>query len=101
MEKKNLEDLGCSFYKVEGTDVQVVITSGKEWKDISVFKLEKGNVVMLPAESNDFCGERPNRETWSKLEWLKSFGVNKAMPIDEKDVNSILKEYAKDYLSNH
>ena len=37
---KSLEKLGCSFYKVEGTDVQVCITSGKDWKDIAVFKLE-------------------------------------------------------------
>ena len=33
--QKNLEKLGCSFYKVEGTDVQVCITSGKDWKDIA------------------------------------------------------------------
>lgn len=99
MEKqKSFEELGCSFYKVEGTDVQVGITSGKDWKDIAVFKLEKGEVVMLPVESNEFRGERLNRTTWSQLEWLKSFGVNKAMLIDEKEANSMLKEYVRDYL---
>lgn len=98
--QKSLEELGCSFYKVEGTDVQVGMTSGKDWKDISVFKLEKGNVVMLPAESNDFRGERPNREAWTRLEWLKFWGVSKVIPIGEKEANSMLKEYVKDYLSN-
>ena len=102
MEKqKSLEELGCSFYKVEGMDVQVGMTSGNDWKDIAVFKLEKGKVVMLPAESNGFHGERSNREAWSRLVWLKSFGVNKAMPIAEKEANSMLKEYVKDYLLNH
>ena len=48
--QKNLEKLGCSFYKVEGTDIQVCITSGKDWKDIAVFKFEEGKVVMLPVQ---------------------------------------------------
>lgn len=101
MEKqKSLEELGCSFYKVEGTGVQVGITSGKEWKEIAVFKFEEGKVVMLPVESNEFHGERPNRATWSQLEGLKSFGVNKTMLIGEKNANPMLKEYMKDYLSN-
>lgn len=99
--QKKLEKLGCSFYKVEGTDVQVCITSGKDWKDIAVFKFEEGKVVMLPVESNEFRGERLNRATWAQLEWLKSFGVNKAVLIDEKDANFMLKEYETDYLSNH
>lgn len=99
--QKSLEKLDCSFYKVEGTDVQVCITSGKDWKDIAVFKLEEGEVVMLPVESNEFRGERLNRATWSQLEWLKSFGVNKAVLIDEKDANSLLKKYVTDYFSNH
>lgn len=98
---EKLEKVGCSFYKVEGTDVQVCITSGKDWKDIAVFKLEEGEVVMLPVESNEFRGERLNRATWSQLEWLKSFGVNKSVPIDEKDANSLLKKYVTDYLCNH
>lgn len=102
MEKqKSLEKLGCSFYNVEGTNVQVGITSGGDWKDIAVFKLENGKVMMLPAESNDFRGERLNRKTWSQLEWLKSFGINKALPIDEEKADSVLKEYVKDFLSNH
>nr|WP_294854786.1 hypothetical protein [Prevotella sp.] len=99
--QKSLEKLGCSFYKVEGTDVQVCITSGKDWKDIAVFKLEEGEVVTLPAEGNEFRGERLNRATWSQLEWLKSFGVNKAVLIDEKHANSLLKKYVTDYFSNH
>ena len=98
---EKLEKVGCSFYKVEGTDIQVCITSGKDWKDIAVFKFEEGKVVMLPVESNEFRGERLNRATWSQLEWLKSFGVNKAVLIDEKDANFMLKEYVTDYLSNH
>lgn len=98
---EKLEKVGCSFYKVEGTDVQVCITSGKDWKDIAVFKLEEGEVVMLPVESNEFRGERLNRATWSQLEWLKSFGVNKSVSIDEKDANSLLKKYVTDYLCNH
>lgn len=98
--QKSLEELGCSFHKVEGTDVQVGITSGKDWKDIAVFKFENGKVVILPVESNGFRGERPNREAWSRLEWLKSFGVNNAMSIGEKEANSMLKEYMKDYLFN-
>lgn len=98
---EKLEKVGYSFYKVEGTDVQVCITSGKDWKDIAVFKFEEGKVVMLPVESNEFRGERLNRATWAQLEWLKSFGVNKAVPIDEKDANSLLKKYVTDYLSNH
>ena len=99
--QKGLDEFGCSFYKVEGTNIQVCIISGKDWKDIAVFKLEKGEVVMLPVESNEFRGERRNRATWSQLKWLKSFGVNKAVLIDEKDANSLLIEYVTDYLSNH
>lgn len=60
---------------------------GKDWKDIAVFKYEDGKVVLLPVESNEFRGERLNRATWSQLVWLKSFGVNKAELIDEKDAN--------------
>ena len=33
---EKLEKVGCSFYKVEGTDIQVCITFGKDWKDIAV-----------------------------------------------------------------
>ena len=98
---EKLEKVGCSFYKVEGTDIQVCITSGKDWKDIAVFKFEEGKVVMLPVENNEFSGERLNRATWSQLEWLKSFGVNKAVLIDEKDANFMLKEYVTGYFSNH
>ena len=56
---------------------------------------------MLPVENNEFSGERLNRATWSQLEWLKSFGFNKAVLIDEKDANFMLKEYVTGYLSNH
>lgn len=98
---EKLEKVGCSFYKVEGTDIQVSITFGKDWKDIAVFKYEDGKVVLLPVESNEFRGERLNRATWSQLVWLKSFGVNKAVLIDEKDANFLLKKYVTDYFSNH
>ena len=99
--QKGLDEFGCFFYKVEGTDLQVCITSGKDRKDIAVFKSEKGKVVMLPVESNEFRGERLNRAPWAQLEWLKSFGVNKAVLIDKKDANSMQKKYVTDYLSNH
>ena len=98
---EKLEKVGGPFYKVEGTDIQVCITFGKDWKDIAVFKFEEGKVVMLPVENNEFSGERLNRATWSQLEWLKSFGVNKAVLIDEKDANFMQKEYVTGYLSNH
>ena len=68
---------------------------------VAVFKFEEGKVVMLPVESNEFRGERLNRATWSQLVWLKSFGVNKAVLIDEKDANFLLKKYVTDYFSNH
>ena len=60
---EKLEKVGCSFYKVEGTDIQVCITFGKDWKDIAVFKYEDGKVVLLPVESNEFRKWRQKSKT--------------------------------------
>lgn len=98
--QKSLEELGYFFYEVKGTDVQFCITTGTDWKQIQVFKFENGRVVEYPIESNQFHGERPNRNLWSQLGLQYVFGLGKAMPIDEKKANSVLKEYVKDYLSN-
>lgn len=94
--QKNLEKLGCSFYKVEGTDVQVCITSGKDWKDIAVFKFEEGKVVMLPVESNEFRGERLNRATWSQLVWLKSLESIRLCLLMRK-MQIFVEKYVTDY----
>lgn len=102
MEKlKSLEELGYFFYEVEGTDVQFCITTGTDWKQIHVFKFENERVVEYPIESNQFYGDRPNRNLWYQIGCQHVFGLDKAMPIDEKKANSVLKEYVKDCLSNH
>ena len=90
-DKKNafLKEHGCCFYLSNDGKTQLCAVDSEQWKDAFVAILTDELVCMRHAETNEFKGERTNRQVWSVSE------------IAVENANAMLKEYVFDYINNH
>lgn len=82
------------FYQVEcQVPVQLYLHVGKEWEDCFIALDFMEHIFILRSESNEFKGERKNREDIVSLLYNNILGQLKAREIQKKEVGARLLEF--------
>ena len=96
-----LKEHGCCFYLSNDGKTQLCAVDSEQWKDAFVAILTDELVCMRHAETNEFKGERTNRQVWSEIKHLNRYGNCQVSEIAVENANAMLKEYVFDYINNH